>query len=499
MEHRGASTDDAGEHADSDLIARAAAGDADAYAELWRRHYASGIRAARAITTSIESEDLVQEAFTRIYRSLRGGRGPRQTFRSYLYATIRNTAATWGKRMGHEVPRDAFDEFEETGPHEVAGNDEIDARYALAAFRDLPERWQEVLWYLEVEGLKPAAAAKLLGISAHATSQLAVRARAGLRDAWVSAHISRTRLDTECRWVADRLGGYMRASSSVRERARIDHHLSECDSCLKAAGEARVIASQLRVVVLPLVLGAAGATAFLASLQGGASAAAAAPIVAAAPPTMPHAVVASSLSGRIAAVAGWKWAAAAAIAGVVITGALLLPPGSAEERAEAGPSSEAVRSSPDAARVESPEPTPPPEPQSRTTPEGPEPAVSEPQPEPVPEPEPQAPTPPVTTEPEPPEPTGLPAPAVWNASRTLQPDGSYAITVMLGGVDGASVVAYLDGAEIARGEGPTPQLTFAATADQYASGALAFALVDDPHVGDMTETRSPRDWCEPGA
>ena len=59
---------------------------------------------------------------------------------------------------------------------------------AARAFQSLPERWQLVLWHLEVEGQKPADIAPLLGISANSVSALAYRAREGLRQAFVSMH-----------------------------------------------------------------------------------------------------------------------------------------------------------------------------------------------------------------------------------------------------------------------------------------------------------------------
>ena len=80
---------DADRIADADLVLRARSGDAHAYGELWRRHYRSGITVARAITTSLDPDDLVQEAYTRIYQSIRRGGGPTGSFRAYLFTSIR--------------------------------------------------------------------------------------------------------------------------------------------------------------------------------------------------------------------------------------------------------------------------------------------------------------------------------------------------------------------------------------------------------------------------
>ncbi|HEY5229466.1 MAG TPA: hypothetical protein VIJ11_01070, partial [Galbitalea sp.] len=53
---------------DEELIANARSGDQNAFAELWRRHYRSGARVARQFTSSIDADDLVSEAYTRIYQ-----------------------------------------------------------------------------------------------------------------------------------------------------------------------------------------------------------------------------------------------------------------------------------------------------------------------------------------------------------------------------------------------------------------------------------------------
>ncbi len=89
--------DAVGETADADLVLRTRSGDAAAFGELWRRHYRSGITVARSVTGSFDADDLVQEAYTRIYQSILQGRGPTTAFRAYLFTSIRNTAADWGR------------------------------------------------------------------------------------------------------------------------------------------------------------------------------------------------------------------------------------------------------------------------------------------------------------------------------------------------------------------------------------------------------------------
>ena len=98
------------ELSDERLIARSRRRDRAAYAELWRRHQPSALAAARRFTW-IDADDLVAEAFTRIYACLLEGRGPRGPFRPYLYTTVRNLAARWGA-SAKEIAVDDLETFQ---------------------------------------------------------------------------------------------------------------------------------------------------------------------------------------------------------------------------------------------------------------------------------------------------------------------------------------------------------------------------------------------------
>ena len=59
----------------------------------------------------------------------------------------------------------------------------LDRSMVAQVFRALPTRWQEVLWYTEVEQLRPQSVAPFLGMSANAVAALSHRAREGFRRA----------------------------------------------------------------------------------------------------------------------------------------------------------------------------------------------------------------------------------------------------------------------------------------------------------------------------
>lgn len=254
--------------ADADLILRTRSGDGGAFGELWRRHYPSGMAVARSITSSIDPDDLVQESYTRIYQAVLKGGGPNGAFRAYLFTSIRNTAAAWG-RSRRETAMDELDTVPDPDSTEQAASEALDRGLTAQAFRSLPTRWQEVLWYTEIEQMKPGEVGPLLGMKAGAVSQLAFRAREGLREAWVQAHLRSTGADSECHWTIEHLGAHSRGNLSTRDRKRVDAHLDECARCLIVAGEAKDVSSRLALVLLPLVLGVSGAAGYAALLQSG--------------------------------------------------------------------------------------------------------------------------------------------------------------------------------------------------------------------------------------
>jgi len=255
--------------ADADLVLKSRSGDSDAFGELWRRHHRSGIAAARSISHDLDPDDLVQEAYAKVFQAIRRGGGPTGSFRAYLFTAIRNTAASWGRAAGATHPDDEIDEHEDPATSEAAVDAALDHSLTVTAFRSLPSRWQEVLWYTEVEGMKPREVAPLLGLEASAVSQLAFRAREGLRESWIQAHISAVPSGSECTWTIERIGAHARDNLGARDRARLDAHIAECAKCAIVASEAEHVGSRLVMVLLPLAVGVTGAGGYLATLQQG--------------------------------------------------------------------------------------------------------------------------------------------------------------------------------------------------------------------------------------
>lgn len=265
---------------DEMLIDQTRAGDQRAFAELWRRHYRSGARVARQFTSSIDADDLVSEAYTRIYQRVLAGGGPTGAFRPYLYTTIRNLASTWGA-ASRDVQVDDIAEFEDPSTIEDPAALALDKTLTARAFRSLPDRWQSVLWYTEVEGMDPHEVAPLLGMTANGVAALSYRAREGLRKAWLQAHINDASASGECQWTISRIGEHARHSLTARDTERLDFHLAACAKCAIISEEVDEVGSRLAMVMIPILLGGVVGGTFLASFGGAAGTAVAASIPAA--------------------------------------------------------------------------------------------------------------------------------------------------------------------------------------------------------------------------
>jgi RNA polymerase sigma factor (sigma-70 family) len=290
---------------DAELIESARSGDTSDFAELWRRHYRPAARVARQFT-SIDADDLVSEAYARIFQRVLAGGGPTGAFRPYLYTTIRNLASTWGA-ASRDIQVDMIEDFEDERIPEDPAAWALDRTLTARAFRGLPERWQTVLWYTEVEGMDPHEVAPIMGITANSVAALSYRAREGLRKAWLQAHISDTTASGECRWTMARIGDHTRNALSARDAERMSDHLEGCAKCTIVSEEIEEVGSHLAFVMLPLLLGGIAGGTLLSQLAQPSSVMASEII-----PAMPQ---------TVEAVAGGTAVAAPSIAGALSLGA----------------------------------------------------------------------------------------------------------------------------------------------------------------------------------
>ena len=280
---------------DGSLVMAARAGDRDAFAVLWQRHARSGLRVARQFTSSIDADDLVSEAYARIYQRVLAGGGPDGAFRPYLYTTIRNLASRWGGNR-RDVNVNDIDDFEDLAAADDPTTAALDRTLTVRAFRALPDRWQSVLWYTEVEGMDPHEVAPILGLTANGVAALSYRAREGLRKAWLQAHVSDASASGECQWSIARFGDYARDGLSARDRTRLRDHLATCARCSIISEEVDEVGSRLALVLLPLLLGGIGGGGLLATLAPASTPALVASSSACAVPSVTGGLIASAIT-----------------------------------------------------------------------------------------------------------------------------------------------------------------------------------------------------------
>lgn len=170
------------ERSDSELIRAVRAGDMEAYGFLWTRYIDAAQQCARAVAHVADPDDMVAEAFTATLQAIARGGGPDDRFRAYVLTVIRNLAAKQWKG----APIASLDEMDEwqMPPTVDDGFEDTDTRVVLrAAFQELPARHRNLLWLMEVEGLKTREVSELMGITPNAVSNVAARARANLKRA----------------------------------------------------------------------------------------------------------------------------------------------------------------------------------------------------------------------------------------------------------------------------------------------------------------------------
>ncbi|MEN8650059.1 sigma-70 family RNA polymerase sigma factor [Streptomyces sp. 21So2-11] len=439
---------------DAALIQRMRAGDDSAYEALYRRHSEAVRRYARTCCRDGHTaDDLTAEVFARTLQAVRGGAGPEQAVRAYLLTTVRRVAAAWTKTAKREQLVEDFALFaaESARSSDVSNEDTLDLgadvramheaeqTLAMQAFRSLPERWQAVLWHTTVEEESPSEVAPLFGLTPNATAVLASRAREGLKQAYLQAHVSSAlTAGGDCAHYADRLGAYARGGLRMRAERGLRKHLEDCAKCRVAAGELSDVNAGIPALLPVAVIGwiAGGFTLKAAGLVAGGAAGAAS---AAGAGAAAAASGGSTSGGAAGAAAGEamgapaKAAIAAAVAVAVAAGVVFALAGDKPKPAPKPPVAKPPVAQPVVPQEPSPEPKPPARPAPRVVPPPepsptpkPAPAKAKPKPTPrpaapkPPEPEPEPPvktTPPPKPKPTPPPPPPPPAPIVYQVNR----------------------------------------------------------------------------------
>jgi RNA polymerase sigma-70 factor (ECF subfamily) len=174
-----------GSMVDDELLAACRRGDRGAFEEVVRKTYQHVYtQALRLVGDRQEAEDVAQEAYTRVFRSLSGFRGEAQ-FDTWLYRIVANAALThlrkrrrFGDLMREEDPEPSL-HSNLTGPEERA----LDRHSLDGALDALPATMRTVVILKDIYGLSCREIGEELGVSEGAVKVRLHRARRRLKEA----------------------------------------------------------------------------------------------------------------------------------------------------------------------------------------------------------------------------------------------------------------------------------------------------------------------------
>lgn len=168
-------------HGDDGMLVRAVqSGDREAFAELFRRHYAEVCRAcARRLLDVVEADEVAQAAFVRAFERIGQCVGDCH-FRPWVHVIARSLCMDAFRAQARVEPR----------AEPVAGNLEIEANepeelllsreraaHVHEALHALPDRQRRAVIARDWEGLRPGEIADRLGLTVGAVDSLLLRAR----------------------------------------------------------------------------------------------------------------------------------------------------------------------------------------------------------------------------------------------------------------------------------------------------------------------------------
>ncbi len=249
---------DASQVSEDELLDRAREGDRSAFGTLYLRHRDAARKVAGMCASSAaDAEDAVAEGFARVFAALPRMAGRQIAFRPYLLTCVRNAATDRLRRERRIDLREQMPEVTSTSQADDMALMGLERNLVGEALQALPARWRTVLWLTEVEGLSPAEVSRRIGIKPNAVAALAYRARKGLREAYLQAHL-KAEASEECRATVSRLGNYVRGDLAEKERAAVQTHLDACAKCRCRRDELTDVNATLRNAFLPVPLLLAG-------------------------------------------------------------------------------------------------------------------------------------------------------------------------------------------------------------------------------------------------
>ncbi len=237
---------------DQDLLARYRAGDNSAYGELYVKYQGIAIGyATRYVANRADAEDLVNEAFERIMRTIARGKGPTVSMSHYLMATVRTLALKKIEQNSVEdvtAPETVAEIFERESFHDEGNT----ADWLSAAFNSLSDRKQNIVWMHTVDQQRMRKIAEEIGISAPSVTRAYQSAMREMRHSFVEQASGSLQLP-ECQ--ASRQLLLEIADGSARAASE---HIKTCSRCSVVYRRLAAKDAALLSIVLIAGLGALG-------------------------------------------------------------------------------------------------------------------------------------------------------------------------------------------------------------------------------------------------
>ncbi|MEY2399644.1 MAG: polymerase sigma-70 factor, subfamily [Actinomycetota bacterium] len=166
---------------DALLVTAAQEGDADAFSELFRRHYQQVRRVcARKLRDISAADEIAQAAFVKAYERLDRCGGERR-FGAWVQVIANNLCIDYLRAQARTTPTDEPIEHAESyggsNPPEDALLHAEQAVMIKRALDTLPDRQRDVVVARDVDGRRPPEIAAALGLSLGAVDSLLLRAR----------------------------------------------------------------------------------------------------------------------------------------------------------------------------------------------------------------------------------------------------------------------------------------------------------------------------------
>ncbi|MFI7742685.1 zf-HC2 domain-containing protein [Kocuria rhizosphaericola] len=216
---------------DEELLAAVRAQRPDAFPDLRDRHWHTAVVVARLHTPSRQdAEQLAGTAFDQVLTEI----GDKEEMEDGQGVFLRARLVAVVGRAGVERKRAA-----ET---------------VTSIYLGLPASWQAVLWHLEIEALELERTAAVLGLSPAATTALHLEARAGLRAAYRQARLDLPTLPGCADCAAD-LGAFADDGLSAERTQAVRSHLDECPRCTADHLYLQDTEAGLRGWLLPVLAG----------------------------------------------------------------------------------------------------------------------------------------------------------------------------------------------------------------------------------------------------